>query len=584
MINIISKKVKSKIQKFLDNNGRSNHSKDDSTIIESKGISKGAETEVIKSVVASKNHDPILREILIDELKSIQGMDFVKFFRIDSTLFDGLKFGIYNLRQHKVNGRGVIETVDLVYCDSSNKIYRITDVYFSKFSNEPIWYYQNNISKKVRKIQFNRVYNPKEIEKHIIAVRSHFLLSKSEVEKVFIYENQKNIHVFKNYSCFGYSWIFKKNEFGFQIISYKDGVKYSYPQSNLEEPEVTVNMQRRIENKNQFITIDKNKEFDIYKNFLDKEHFTFFFALNGSKVCKIIEEYSKKYQKYRLKNEFSNDPTINIVIKVPKDDLFGIFFFSYIKVKRKVNPIEIYQIDIEEILVGSSSNNEIILEELCKKYDCSRSELRDLMIEKYGIANILVKNALFKPKQLRSEYFYIISRIFFGYFAQRFNYGSNDDFYASDVYKSFRSDFQGTYAEIGKKFQNNAYKNEYLLYKLISYYFDDAVYQYKPNWIKRMSIDIFIPELLLAIEYQGQQHYESTEFFGKSFEDYTDQISRDIEKAKLCELNGVTLIYWPYSKEINLVELNKVLSDLKFESIKFKPSEADLSIQLLDYC
>jgi hypothetical protein len=579
----LSNKLKSRIQKFLGNNDGTTQSEDDSTIIDSIGILVPVETESIKPFVANNNHDPILREILIDELKSIQEMDFVKSFKIDSTLFDGLKFGMFNLKQHKASQRGIIETVDIIYCDSMNRIYRIDDVYFSKFTNEPIWYYRNKLSKKVRKIQFNKVYNPGEIEKHIVAVRSHYLLTKSEVERVFVYENRKNIHVFKNHSSFGYNWIFKKNEFGFQIISYKDGVKYSYPRVNPEETEITNNPQKQLENKNQFINIEVNQDFDIYKNFFDKEHFTFFFALNGSKVCKIIEEYSVKYQKYRLKNEFNNDPTINIVIKVPKDDLFGIFFFSYIKAKRKVNPIEIYQIDIEEILMGSNGNNETILEELCKKYNCSNSELRDLMIDKYGIANILVKNALFKPKQLKSEYFYIVSKIFFGYFAQRFNYVSNDDFYASDVYKSFRSDFQKTYAEIGKKFQNNAYKSEYSLYKLISYYFDDAVYQYKPSWIKRMSIDIYIPRLLLAIEYQGQQHYESTEFFGKSFEDYSDRISRDTDKGELCQLNGVTLVYWPYSKEINVVELNKMLNDLNYELINFEPSEISYSIELTDY-
>ena len=57
-----------------------------------------------------------------------------------------------------------------------------------------------------------------------------------------------------------------------------------------------------------------------------------------------------------------------------------------------------------------------------------------------------------------------------------------------------------------------------------------------------MELDIFAPQLSLAIEYQGEQHYKNLYPFGE-----LTQISlRDEEKRRACVRAGITLIEIPY--------------------------------------
>eukprot|EP01127_Copromyxa_protea_P021077 TRINITY_DN7155_c0_g1_i1.p1 TRINITY_DN7155_c0_g1~~TRINITY_DN7155_c0_g1_i1.p1 ORF type:complete len:593 (-),score=123.15 TRINITY_DN7155_c0_g1_i1:168-1946(-) len=55
-------------------------------------------------------------------------------------------------------------------------------------------------------------------------------------------------------------------------------------------------------------------------------------------------------------------------------------------------------------------------------------------------------------------------------------------------------------------------------------------------------LDVFVPELNLAFEYQGIQHYKDTEIFGES----TKYSSRDVVKKKVCSNVGITILEIPY--------------------------------------
>ena len=103
------------------------------------------------------------------------------------------------------------------------------------------------------------------------------------------------------------------------------------------------------------------------------------------------------------------------------------------------------------------------------------------------------------------------------------------------------------------------WKSEAQLFVIISSFYPDAVYQYRPNWLNKQSIDIYIPSLLIGIEYQGVQHYKPIEHFGGE-EHFQQQQENDRKKKQLCIDNGVILIEWPYSKEITEAEVRKVLN------------------------
>ncbi len=69
-----------------------------------------------------------------------------------------------------------------------------------------------------------------------------------------------------------------------------------------------------------------------------------------------------------------------------------------------------------------------------------------------------------------------------------------------------------------------------------------VIHHGKPEWLGRMHLDVYIPELKDAFEYQGKQHYQAVNYFGGQ-ESFKQTQKRDKEKARLCEENGVTLFY-----------------------------------------
>ena len=72
-----------------------------------------------------------------------------------------------------------------------------------------------------------------------------------------------------------------------------------------------------------------------------------------------------------------------------------------------------------------------------------------------------------------------------------------------------------------------------------------VVHQWSPDWLGRQRIDIGIPDLCLAFEYNGKQHYESVEFFGGS-DGLKATKKRDQLKRQLCKKNGINLIEIKY--------------------------------------
>jgi len=63
----------------------------------------------------------------------------------------------------------------------------------------------------------------------------------------------------------------------------------------------------------------------------------------------------------------------------------------------------------------------------------------------------------------------------------------------------------------------------------------------RPSWLGRQHLDIWMPELNIAIEYHGLQHDQPVDFFG-GHQAYEKNIERDNRKKELCKENGVKLI------------------------------------------
>ena len=103
------------------------------------------------------------------------------------------------------------------------------------------------------------------------------------------------------------------------------------------------------------------------------------------------------------------------------------------------------------------------------------------------------------------------------------------------------------------------WKHEVTLFRMVRKEYPDTLYQYRPEWLGRQSLDLYIPSLRTAIEYQGIQHYLPVEFFGGE-EALTQRKDLDLQKKQLCLDNNVRLIEWPYDIEPTVTNLQKILT------------------------
>lgn len=90
----------------------------------------------------------------------------------------------------------------------------------------------------------------------------------------------------------------------------------------------------------------------------------------------------------------------------------------------------------------------------------------------------------------------------------------------------------------------------------------EIITHHRPKWLGSLELDIFIPELNLAFEYQGQQHFHAIKAWGgdnalKKVQE-RDQLKRNIcksAKVRLIEFDYTEPLYIKYLKEkIQLIE------------------------------
>ena len=69
-----------------------------------------------------------------------------------------------------------------------------------------------------------------------------------------------------------------------------------------------------------------------------------------------------------------------------------------------------------------------------------------------------------------------------------------------------------------------------------------------------LELDCYNPELKLAVEYNGIQHYKYVPYFHRNHEHFMNQKYRDDMKRRMCKDNGVILIEVPYTVKIPDIE------------------------------
>ena len=89
---------------------------------------------------------------------------------------------------------------------------------------------------------------------------------------------------------------------------------------------------------------------------------------------------------------------------------------------------------------------------------------------------------------------------------------------------------------------------------------NNIVYEYQKHfsWLGKQSLDFYIPSRNIAIECQGSQHFFPYDFFGGE-KGLTETKNRDMKKKKLCDDNGVSLLY--YGRYSGCIKNKKIILD-----------------------
>ena len=87
----------------------------------------------------------------------------------------------------------------------------------------------------------------------------------------------------------------------------------------------------------------------------------------------------------------------------------------------------------------------------------------------------------------------------------------------------------------------------------------------RPDWLKNeanhnLELDIFLPEIDLAFEYNGKQHREHVPFFG-TVAQFEKQKRNDQIKRETCKSKGIVLIEIWFDEPLNKSFVNKKIKD-----------------------
>lgn len=100
--------------------------------------------------------------------------------------------------------------------------------------------------------------------------------------------------------------------------------------------------------------------------------------------------------------------------------------------------------------------------------------------------------------------------------------------------------------------------NERKLFFIVKEIYPDAIYQFRDEWLGIYSLDIYIPSIKTAVEYQGEQHYKSVEFFGGA-NTFKSIQERDSDKKELCFKKGIRLIEWNFKVPVSIENARRML-------------------------
>lgn len=94
--------------------------------------------------------------------------------------------------------------------------------------------------------------------------------------------------------------------------------------------------------------------------------------------------------------------------------------------------------------------------------------------------------------------------------------------------------------------------------RVLQYLFKKPFHKARPDFLRNpvtggnfnLELDCFDPQLRIAVEYNGVQHYQYVPYFHKNKEAFLNQKYRDDMKRRICKENGIILIEVPHTVKL----------------------------------
>lgn len=112
---------------------------------------------------------------------------------------------------------------------------------------------------------------------------------------------------------------------------------------------------------------------------------------------------------------------------------------------------------------------------------------------------------------------------------------------------------------INKRY-NNESNGEAICRNVLERIYKKPFNKKRPSWLinpktkRRMELDGFNEQLMIAFEYDGIQHYKFPNKFHRTEQEFRDQVQRDKDKMQICDEKGVYLMRIPYTVPNNLIK------------------------------
>lgn len=311
------------------------------------------------------------------------------------------------------------------------------------------------------------------------------------------------------------------------------------------------------------------------KNFINRLHsigdqfILFIYPENYSSNFLMAQEIAKKpYKNYILDNIFSEDDTKNWIAIFDKNDEQNIgmmFDIIYSEIPRIGDNYGGYKLFGKGLMYYADNlqYNGIRLEpEFPNRLAhfqgncCRRDTDPKIILESRHVIKMLLQLNYFQDEY---ELFYNMWKVLLPFLHEMYLKAKDISEDKSDLWKDKVNELKSQMTADG--IITSKWKSELSLFTLTKKEYPDTRYQFYPNWLKPQNLDIYIPSLNIAIEYQGIQHYQSIDYFGGE-KGFVHRQELDERKRNLCHENGVKLIIWAYTDDISIDNLKAKIKEV----------------------